>query len=116
MSDDKNRRYNYIASILPFTVGEMKYNNAFFEATALVSALPHFAHNTSVFLVRRAGTGCLLQISPKKWEGSYSPKLPNGKRKKFNIYANAREECEEKLAGMIKQKNAEKNCLNRDER
>lgn len=57
--------------------------------------------------IRRPGTGCLFQISPKKWEGSYSPKLPNGKRKKFNIYADTREECEEKLAEMIKQKNAE---------
>lgn len=57
--------------------------------------------------IRRPGTGCLFQISPKKWEGSYSPKLPNGKRKKFNIYADTREECEERLAEMIKQKNAE---------
>lgn len=51
--------------------------------------------------IRRPGTGFLFQISPKKWEGSYSPKLPNGKRKKFNIYADTREECEEKLAEMI---------------
>ena len=51
--------------------------------------------------IRRPGTGCLFQISPKKWEGSYSPKLPNGKRKKFNIYADTREECEKKLAEMI---------------
>lgn len=57
--------------------------------------------------IRRPGTGCLFQISPKKWEGSYSPKLPNGKRKKFNIYADIREECEEKLVEMIKQKNTE---------
>lgn len=57
--------------------------------------------------IRRPGTGCLFQISPKKWEGSYSPKLPNGKRKKFNIHADTREECEEKLAEMIKRKNAE---------
>ena len=57
--------------------------------------------------IRRPGTGCIFRISEKKWEGSYSPKLPNGKRKKFNIYADTREECEEKLAEMIKQKNAE---------
>lgn len=57
--------------------------------------------------IRRLGTGCLFQISPKKWEGSYSPKLPSGKRKKFNIYADTREECEEKLAVMIAEKNAE---------
>lgn len=57
--------------------------------------------------IRRPGMGCIFQISPKKWEGSYSPKLPNGKRKKFNIYADTREECEEKLAVMITEKNAE---------
>ena len=51
--------------------------------------------------IRRPGTGCLLQISPKKWEGSYSPKLPNGKRKKFNIYATTREACAEKLKVLI---------------
>ena len=37
----------------------------------------------------------------------FEPKQPNGKRKKFNIYADTREECEERLAEMIKQKNAE---------
>ena len=57
--------------------------------------------------IRRPGTGCIFRISEKKWEGSYSPKLPNGKRKKFNIYADTREECEERLSEMIKQKNAE---------
>ena len=57
--------------------------------------------------IRRLGTGCIFRISEKKWEGNYSPKLPNGKRKKFNIYADTREECEERLAEMIKQKNAE---------
>ena len=57
--------------------------------------------------IRRPGTGRIFRISEKKWEGSYSPKLPNGKRKKFNIYADTREECEERLAEMIKQKNAE---------
>ena len=59
--------------------------------------------------IRRPGTGCIFRISEKKWEGSYSPKLPNGKRKKFNIYADTREECEEKLAVMI----AKKECGNR---
>ncbi len=57
--------------------------------------------------IRRPGTGCIFQISEKKWEGSYSPKLPNGKRKKFCIYTDTREECEEKLAIMIAEKNAE---------
>lgn len=57
--------------------------------------------------IRRPGTGCIFRISEKKWEGSYSPKLPNGKRKKFNIYADTREECEEKLAEMIERIKAE---------
>ena len=55
---------------------------------------------------RPSGEG-MIRLKKKKWEGSYSPKLPNGKRKKFNIYADTREECEERLAEMIKQKNAE---------
>lgn len=45
--------------------------------------------------------------NPKKMESGYSVKLPNGKRKKFNIYADTREECEEKLAELITQMNAE---------
>lgn len=49
---------------------------------------------------RPSGEG-MIRLKKKKWEGSYSPKLPNGKRKKFNIYADTREECEEKLAEMI---------------
>ena len=57
--------------------------------------------------IRRPGTGCVYQISDNLWEGSYSPRLPNGKRKKFNVYAKTREECEKLLAEMIKDKKAE---------
>lgn len=32
--------------------------------------------------IRRPGTGCIFRISEKKWEGSCSQKLPNGKCKK----------------------------------
>ena len=56
--------------------------------------------------IRRPGTGCIFRISEKKWESGYSPKLPNDKRKKFNIYADTREEYEEKLVVMIAEKNA----------
>ena len=45
-------------------------------------------------------------FSGYNFDSSYS-EMPNGKRKKFNIYADTREECEERLAEMIKQKNAE---------
>ena len=35
------------------------------------------------------------------------PRLVDGKRKKFNVYAKTREECEEALAKMIAEKKAE---------
>ena len=56
---------------------------------------------------RPSGEGMIRLKKKGQWEGSYSPKLPNGKRKKFNIYADTREACEEKLAVMIAEKNAE---------
>lgn len=57
--------------------------------------------------IRRPGIGCVYQISENVWEGSYSPRLPNGKRKKFNVYAKTREECEKMLAEMIEEKKSE---------
>ncbi len=57
--------------------------------------------------IRRPGTGCVYQISNNTWEGSYSPRLPNGKRKKFNVYAKTEEECEKLLAEMIEEKKVE---------
>jgi len=41
------------------------------------------------------------------WEGSYYPRLPNSKRKKFNVYAKTKEECEKLLAEMIEEKKEE---------
>lgn len=41
------------------------------------------------------------------WEGSFFPRLPDGKRKKFNVYAKTRDECEKLLAEMIIKKKAE---------
>ena len=57
--------------------------------------------------IRKSGTGCLYQINDNLWEGSFYPRLPNGKRKKFNVYAETKEQCEIKLAEMITQKKAE---------
>ena len=57
--------------------------------------------------IRRAGTGCLYQINENLWEGSYSPKLADGKRKKFTVYAKTRKECEVLLADMIPKIKAE---------
>ena len=59
---------------------------------------------------RKSGTGCVYQINDTLWEGSYYPRLPNGKRKKFNVYAKTREECERLLVEMIKEKKAEINA------
>lgn len=49
----------------------------------------------------------LYQINDSLWEGSFFPRLPGGKRKKFNVYAETREQCEDKLAEMIAEKKAE---------
>ena len=57
--------------------------------------------------IRKSGTGCIYQINDHLWEGSFFPRLPNGKRKKFNVYAETKEQCEIKLAEMITQKKAE---------
>jgi integrase len=52
--------------------------------------------------VRKPGTGCVSKINDNLWEGRYSPKV-NGKRMARNIYAHSEEECEEKLAQMIRE-------------
>ena len=57
--------------------------------------------------IRKSGTGCLYQVNENLWEGSFYPKMPNGKRKKFNVYAKTKEECEQALAVMIEEKKAE---------
>ncbi len=57
--------------------------------------------------IRKSGTGCLYQINDNLGEGSFYPRLPNGKRKKFNAYAETREQCEIKLAEMIERVKAE---------
>ena len=57
--------------------------------------------------IRKSGTGCVYQINDCLWEGSFYPRMPDGKRKKFNLYAKTREECEDALAKMIAEKKAE---------
>lgn len=57
--------------------------------------------------IRKPATECLHQVSNNLWEGSYFPKLPDGKRNKFNVYAKTREECEVLLAEMIPKVKAE---------
>ena len=57
--------------------------------------------------IRKSGTGCVYQINENLWEGSFYPRMPDGKRKKFNIYAKTREACEKKLVAFIEEKKAE---------
>ena len=56
--------------------------------------------------IRKSGTVCITMISEHLYEGRYSPKI-NGKRMARNVYAKTREECEEKLAELIKTMKAE---------
>ena len=51
---------------------------------------------------RKRGTGSVHQVSKNVWEGRYSP-IVNGKRIARNIYANSEEECEIKLAELIRE-------------
>ena len=51
---------------------------------------------------RKLGTGCVSKINDNLWEGRYSPKV-NGKKMVRNIYAHSEEECEKKLAQMIRE-------------
>ena len=44
---------------------------------------------------------CISKIGENLFEGKYSPKWIDGKKRQFNVYASTREECEEKLAKMI---------------
>ena len=56
--------------------------------------------------IRKPGTGCVTMINDHLYEGRFSPRV-NGKRISKNIYAATREECEEKLAELIKTMKAE---------
>ena len=53
------------------------------------------------------GTGCVIMINDHLYEGRYTPTNAYGKRESHNIYAKTREECEEKLAELIKTMKAE---------
>ncbi len=57
--------------------------------------------------IRKSGTGCVTMINNHLYEGRYTPTNAYGKREAHNIYAKTREECEEKLAGLIVQVKAD---------
>lgn len=51
---------------------------------------------------RKLGTGCITKLNNHLWEGRYTPTV-NGKRMVRNIYAHTEEECEAKLAELIRE-------------
>ena len=51
---------------------------------------------------RKPGTGCVSKINDNLWEGRYTPTV-NGKRMARNVYAHTEEECEAKLAELIRE-------------
>ena len=51
---------------------------------------------------RKPKTGCITKLNDHLWEGRYLPKV-NGKKMVRNIYAYSEEECEGKLAEMIRE-------------
>ena len=75
------------------------------QAQAIATPKPKFEPYKGK--IRKPGTGCVYQINDTLWEGSFYPRMPDGKRKKFNVYAETREQCEAKLAEMIAEKKAE---------
>ena len=56
--------------------------------------------------IRKPGTGCVTMINDHLYEGRFTPRV-NGKRISKNVHAKTREECEEKLAELIKTMKAE---------
>ena len=55
---------------------------------------------------RKSGTGYVKQLSANCWQGRYTPTV-NEKRIARNVYAPTEEECEVKLADLIKEMKAE---------
>ena len=56
--------------------------------------------------IRKPGTGCVTMINDHLYEGRFTPRV-HGKRISKNVYAKTREDCEEKLAELIKTMKAE---------
>ena len=52
---------------------------------------------------RKPGTGYVKQLSANCWQGRYTPRV-DGKRVSYNVYGKTEEECETKLADVIRKK------------
>ena len=56
---------------------------------------------------RKPGMGCISEINDHLYEGRWSPKWIDGSRISRNVYATTREECEIKLAQLIRESKIE---------
>lgn len=56
---------------------------------------------------RKPGMGCISEINDHLYEGRWSPKWIDGRRISRNVYATTREECEIKLAQLIRESKIE---------
>lgn len=56
---------------------------------------------------RKPGMGCITEINDHLYEGRWSPRWIGGKRISRNVYATTREECEAKLAQLIRESKIE---------
>jgi len=59
------------------------------------------------YLPEQATPNKLLAFTDHLWEGRYSPKWIDGRKRSRNVYAHTREECEEKLVVLIREMKAE---------
>lgn len=65
---------------------------------------------------RKPGMGCITEINDHLYEGRWSPRWIDGKRISRNVYATTREECEAKLAQLIRESKIELAELKRAQR
>ncbi len=70
---------------------------------------PEFCSTPNLYSrsIRKSGTGYKTRIYDHLYEGRFTPTNADGKRISRNIYAQTREECEEKLAVLIVEMKAE---------
>jgi integrase len=85
--------------LLPPKTAEMPTVEVSDQSKAQSATVSEFKPN---FNRRRAGTGCVTMINDHLYEGRYTPTNADGKRIARNVYASTREDCEEKLAELIK--------------
>ena len=99
--DGESVTIELLGSVLSIISDQASSEERVSREAVLESALGESQNHAAVELkYRKAGTGCVSQISPNCWQGRYTPTI-NGKRVSKNVYAATKEECEKKLSEMI---------------